>query len=122
MPPTPICYANIWIFPLPFATLSGKIVVQQSLRAKKLSQQEILRHTGPGEKYVSHRRRNRHEETTAPHPDDPGIGMRAAHMGSFCYIGGCNKSPGVHRRRGGTDLAGEDRPGKRWRNDYIEWE
>ena len=37
---------------------------------------------------MSHRRRNRHEETTAPHPDDPGIGMRAAHMGSFCYIGG----------------------------------
>ena len=24
---------------------------------------------------------------------------KAAHMGSFCYIGGCNKSLGVHRRR-----------------------
>ena len=111
---TRICYADIWIFPLPFATLSGKMVVQQSLRAAKLSQQEILRHTGPGEKYVSHRRRNRHEETTAPHPDDPGIGMRAAHMGSFCYIRGCNRSPGVHRR---SVLAGDDRPGKRWRYD-----
>ena len=24
---------------------------------------------------------------------------KSCHMGSFCYIGGCNKSPGVHRRR-----------------------
>ena len=36
---------------------------------------------------MSHRRRNRHEETTAPHPDDPGIGMRAAHMGASCPYG-----------------------------------
>ena len=119
---TRICYANIWIFPLPFATLSGKMVVQQRLRAKKLSQQEILRHTGPGEKYVSHRRSNRHEETTAPHPDDPGIGMRAAHMGSCCYIGGCNKSPAHHRRRVGDGFAGENKSGKRWRNDNIEFQ
>ena len=41
---------------------------------------------------MSHRRRNRHEETTAPHSDDPGIGMRAAHMGSFCYIGDVTKA------------------------------
>ena len=31
---------------------------------------------------------------------------KAAHMGSFCYIGGCNKSPAHHRRRGGAVCTG----------------
>ena len=89
---TRICYADIWIFPLPFATLSGKMVVQQSLWVVGyflMGNTAAQRH---GRGTLRNRRRNRHEKTTAPHDDDPGIGMRAAHMGSFCYIGGCNKS------------------------------